>query len=43
MMNDFHIGNTVITYLELFLNSFIRDLFLILVFEIVYLSYKYMG
>ena len=43
MMNDSHIGNTVITYLELFLNSFIRDLFLILVFEIVYLSYKYMG
>ena len=42
-MNDFHIRNTVFTYLESFLNSFIRDLFLILVFEIVYLSYKYMG
>ena len=42
-MNDFHIRNTVFTYLGLFLNSFIRVLFLILVFEIVYLSYKYMG
>ena len=42
-MNDSHIRNTVITYLGLFLNSFIRELFLILVFEIVYLSYKYMG
>lgn len=42
-MNDSHCKNTVITLLGLFLNSFIRDLFLILVFEIVYLSYKYMG
>lgn len=43
MMNDSHCKNTVITLLGLFLNSFVRDLFLILVFEIVYLSYKYMG
>lgn len=42
-MNEPHCKNTVITLLGLFLNSFIRDLFLILVFEIVYLSYKYMG
>ena len=43
MMSESHCKNTLITVLGLFINSFIRDLFLFLLFIVVYLSYKYMG